>query len=127
MKCSNCPFLENAGTYEYPQMVCRFFGDSVPEEFDSKDHEGCNLRFKEAEKLKSLQVGEWDYTPKYHFKQMCDKDYKPTEEDLIEEKKLQEKRKEAVDSYNAYLEELRKRRQLNKRTDEYIFIPFPKI
>lgn len=110
MKCSHCPFLENAGTYEYPQMVCRFFYCDVPEEFDSKDHEGCNLKYFEAKKLKSLQVGEWDYTPEYHFKQMCDKDYKPTAEDLIEEKKLQEKLKEAVEAYNAYIEELKKRK-----------------
>ena len=56
MKCSNCPFLENAGTYEYRQMVCKFFYCDVPEEFTNKDDDGCNLKFKEAEKLASLEI-----------------------------------------------------------------------
>lgn len=111
MKCSNCPFLENAGTYEYPEMVCRFFYCDVPEEFDNKEDDGCNLKYKEAEKLASLEIREFDYTPDYHFKQMCDKDYKPTAEDLIEEKKLQEKLKEAVEAYKAYFEKLKERRR----------------
>ena len=110
-KCSNCPFTFNNGTYEYPEMCCKFFGYDVPEEFDSEDHEGCNLRFSEAKKLESLQVGEWDYTPEYHFKQMCYKDYKPTEEDLAEEKELQEKRKQKKEIYESYFEELKKRRR----------------
>lgn len=112
MKCSHCPFLENDGTYEYPEMVCRFFYCDVPEEFDNKEDDGCNLKYKEAKKLASLEVGEWEYTPDYHFKQMCDKDYKPTAEELIEEKKLQEKCKKKVEIYNAYFEELKRRRKV---------------
>lgn len=111
MKCLNCPFVVNMGTYEYPEMDCRFFFCDVPEEFDSEDHEGCNLRFQEAKKLDRLQVGEWEFTPEYHFKQMVDKDYKPTAEELIEEKKLQEKCKKKVEIYNAYFEELKRRRK----------------
>ena len=57
MKCSNCPFLENAGTYEYPEKVCRFFYCDVPEDFDNKDDDGCNLKFAEAKKLASLEIG----------------------------------------------------------------------
>lgn len=45
MKCSTCPFAVDYGT-----MGCPFFGYNVPEEFDSKNHEGCNLKFKEAKK-----------------------------------------------------------------------------
>lgn len=45
------------GTYEFPQMVCLFFLCHVPEEFDNKDFEGCNLKYKEAKKLASLEIG----------------------------------------------------------------------
>lgn len=111
-KCSKCPFAINMGTDNYVEMACQFFGYHVPEEFDSEDHEGCNLRFQEAKKLDRLQVGEWEFTPEYHFKQMCDKDYKPTAEELIEEKKLQEKCKKKAEIYNAYFEELKRRRKV---------------
>lgn len=115
-KCSNCPFAVNMGTYEDPEMACEFFGYSVPDEFDSEDHEGCNLNFSEAKKLESLQVGEWEFTPEYHFKQMVDKDYKPTEEDLAEEKELQEKGRKKEELYNEYFEELKARRKKEENT-----------
>ena len=99
------------GMYDEPEMCCDLFGYDVPDEFDSEDHEGCNLNFREAKKLARLQVDEWEYTPEYHFKQMVDKDYKPTEEELAEEKELQEKRKKREELYNAYFEELKARRK----------------
>ena len=99
------------GTYEGPEMACEFFGYSVPDEFDSEDHEGCNLRFSEAKKLARLQVDEWEYTPEYHFKKMVDKDYKPTEEDLAEEKKLQEESEKREELDNEYVEALEARRK----------------
>ena len=55
MKCSHCPFLINVGTYEYPEWNCQFFFRGVPQEFESKDHEGCNLKYLEAKKLASLE------------------------------------------------------------------------
>lgn len=58
MKCSDCPFLENAGTYEYPEMVCQFFFCDVPEDFDSEDYEGCNLKYKEALKKLTMHIEE---------------------------------------------------------------------
>lgn len=115
MKCLHCPFAIDIGTYEYPEMNCPFFGYDVPDEFDNEDHEGCNLRFSEAKKLARLQVDEWEYTPEYHFKEMVDKDYKPTEEDLAEEKELQEKRKKREALYNEYFEVLKARRKKEKQ------------
>lgn len=114
-KCSQCPFAVIMGTYDDPEMACEFFGYDVPEEFDSEDHEGCNLNFSEAKKLDRLQVGEWEFTPEYHFKQMVDKDYKPTEEDLAEEKELQEKGRKKEELYNEYFEELKARRKKEER------------
>lgn len=114
-KCSQCPFEVNMGTYEYTEMACKFFGYDVPEEFYREDDEGCNLRFSEAKKLARLQVDEWEYTPDYHFKQMCDEDYKPTEKDLAEEKELQDKRKKREALYNEYFEVLKERRKKKQK------------
>ena len=78
-KCSKCPFVVDMGTREYPEMACDFFGYHVPEEFDSEDHEGCNLRFCEAMVLEFL----------------LDDDYEPTEEK--ESRKGETGRNEAID------------------------------
>jgi hypothetical protein len=81
------------GTHEYPDMACEFFGYSVPDEFDSEDHEGCNLRFSEALVLEFL----------------LDDDYEPTED-----KELQGKHKKKEKLYKAYLEKLREKRKDKK-------------
>ena len=89
-KCSKCPFVVDMGTREYPEMACDFFGYHVPAEFDSEDHEGCNLRFCEAMVLEFL----------------LDDDYEPTEE-----KELQGKHKKKEKLYKAYFEKLKERRR----------------
>ena len=50
MKCSNCPFLIN--------MDCQFFFCDFPEDFDSEDFEGCNLKYKEALKKLTKHIEE---------------------------------------------------------------------
>lgn len=110
MQCSKCVFILNKGTNELPEMICPFFGLSVPKEFDDKAHRGCNLNYNEALKLDRLYIGEFDYRPKYWFRQMVDEYYKPTEEELAEGKKLEEKRNKEKEIYKAYFEKLKKRR-----------------
>lgn len=107
-KCSKCPFAINMGTNNYVEMACPFFGYHVPAEFDSEDHEGCNLKFSEAKKLDRLQDQITGIVFPLRYQPF---DYKPTEEDLAEEKELQEKRKKLEEIYKAYFEELKKRRK----------------
>lgn len=103
MKCSNCPFVVDTGVHEYPEMTCEFFGYSVPKEFDSEDHEGCNLRFIEALMLEILQTDQWDYKTKDYFREKLEKDCNLTE--------LQGKHKKREELYRAYFEDLKKRRK----------------
>ena len=52
MKCNNCCFTLNNGTYEYPELCCKIFGDDTPDIFYKE--EGCCLHFKEALKLANI-------------------------------------------------------------------------
>ena len=52
MKCNNCCFTFDNGTYEYPELCCKIFGDDTPDIFYKE--EGCLLHFKEALKLANI-------------------------------------------------------------------------
>ena len=52
MKCDKCKFLFNNGTYEYPEYMCKIFGDEIHEPFYKEG--GCLLHFKEGKKMSNL-------------------------------------------------------------------------